>query len=317
MRTIHGPTNTGSLPPELKKRKKMKLNIILGKPAAAMAALALTVAAAHAATLQNGTDGAGELFIGFRTTSNVVSTNIVLDAGDVAALSAFAAGSPAITLGNLGADLVAAYGANWFNRTDLLWAAVAAVGNTPTADPTNTLYGGVAADGIFPLATAPYTRTANGSQGSVATQILSMAASTQGFTAAPTGASSNIAVENTADINSWSSKFPPNTASPFGDFSLPSGQQFDQAFAAGTVASGAEGAIDVYRMFKNGIADGDNGNATSGPGSYQFTLAINSAGVVTANFLPVAVPEPASIATLTSAALLAIGASRRRRAALA
>lgn len=294
----------------------MKMNIILGKPAAAMAALALTVAAAHSATLQNGTTGAGELFIGFRTTGNVVPKNIVLDAGDVAALSAFAAGSPAITLGNLGADLVAAYGANWFNRTDLMWAAVAAVGNTATADPTSTLYGGVAADGIFPLTTAPYTR-AGGSQGTIATQILSMAASTEGFTAAPSGASSNIAVENTADINSWSSKFPPNTASPFGDFTQPPGQQFDQAFGAGTVASGAEGAIDVYRMFRTGNPDGDNGNATTGPGSYQFTLAINATGVVTANFLPVAVPEPASIATLTSAALLAIGAFRRRRAARA
>ena len=57
---------------------------------------------------------------------------------------------------------------------------------------------------------------------------------------------------------------------------------------------------------------------TSGAGSYQVTLAIDSAGAVTGEVLPLAaVPEPASIGALTSVALLGLGALRRNRAARA
>lgn len=298
----------------------MNTKHILTKTTAIAAAVIFCGVAAHAqvATLRNGsTAGEGELFLGFRATTPASAgrtTNIVVDLGSSFALAQLAPGS-VVTLANLGTDL-AVYNdgtlGSWFNRTDLLWSAVSAVGNTIVAgqDPTNTLYGSVSATGLFPLATVGYTRAANGAQGGIATTILSMAAGLAGtgsFTDSPAGSASFIAVENTAGSNSWSSKF---TGTPFGNFSQPPGQVFEQAFSAGTLAgTSAEGALDVYRMFKTGVLDGDLGNATTGPGSYQFTLTINSAGLVQAFVLPV--PEPASIALLFVGGMMFFGIRHR------
>jgi hypothetical protein len=289
----------------------MRKNSILSESVAAAASLAILAAASHAAVLVNGTDGAGELFIGFRATGgDGLTKNVVMDLGSVSDLSALATGS-VVSLGNIGTDLAAQFGSTWYERTDLLWSSVAGVGNTATADPTSTLYGGVASTTAFPLTTAGYSRAGASAQGPVATQILSMASSTGGFTAASAGASSNIGIENTTDSNSWSSKF---GASPFSGFSSPSGQQFEQAFSIGTIATGVEGALDVFRMLRNGQTDSENG-LTGGAGTYQGTLTINSLGDVGFQVEPVAVPEPASAGFLTSAALLGIAVLRRKRGA--
>lgn len=302
----------------------MNKNTILSRPIASALVLAACAASAHAATLVNGTTGAGELFIGFHATGGTgVGKSVVIDAGSVSALSSLATGS-VTSLGSLGTDLVANFGSNWYERNDLVWGAVAGVQNTATADPTNTLYGGVSGTGSWPLSTVGYTRSANGAQSTVAGRILTMASGVTGsFTTAASGASSNIAVEQASDANSWASWMPNGSNAtglgnaPFGGFGSPGGQAFEQSFSSGTLASGFEGALDVFRMFKTGIADGELANATSGPGSYQGTAVIGSDGALSFEVLPVAVPEPASIGTLTSAALLGIGFLRRKRAARA
>lgn len=284
----------------------MKTTNIPSKSIAAATALVLLAGTVHAASLLNGTTGAGELFVGLRASAGQgLAKNVVIDLGSVSALSLLPAGS-VVTLGNIGTDLTAQYGASWWERTDLAWSAVAGVASTATADPTSTLYGGVSANGLFPLSTVGYTRAANNAQLSIANLITSMASGANGFTVAATGATSNIAIENTGDANSWSSKF---GASPFNGFATPSGQVFEQAFTVGAVAPGVEGALDVYRMFKTGTADGDLGGATTGPGSYQLTLEIDQSGVIKGNVLPV--PEPASIGLLMSGGMLFL-ASRRR-----
>ena len=302
----------------------MNKNHILSKTIAAAASVVLCATAAHAATLVNGTTGAGELFIGVHATGGTgVGKSVVIDAGSVSALSLLNTGQTQ-SLGSIGADLAATFGATWYDRTDLLWSAAAGVQNSATADPTNTLYGGVSGTDAFPLSTVGYTRAANGSQSSVAGRILTAASGVSGsFTTAAAGASSNIALETASDANSWASWMPGGTNSsslgnnPFGGFSNPTGQAFEQAFTAGTLASGVEGALDVYRMFKTGVADGDLGNATSGAGSYQFTVAIDNTGALTAENLPTAVPEPASVGMFTSLALFGVGALRRKRGAKA
>ena len=289
----------------------MTKNTILSKTIAAAASLVLCVTAASAATLVNGTNGAGELFIGFRATGGTgATTNIVLDLGSAAGFSALATGST-VSLGNIGSDLATAFGSTWFNRTDVLWSAVS--GNTATDINTNTLYGGRSATGLFPLNTTGYARQANNAQGSVVTGILSAAAGAGGFTTSTTGSLSNVAIEDTtSNVNSWTARAGVSFSS-----SALAASGFEQAFAAGTLASGAEGALDIYRMVKTGTTDPDTA-ATTGLGSYQMTVTVDSSGNLTGEVLPLAaVPEPASLGSLFSAALLGIGALRRKRGAKA
>lgn len=285
-------------------------NTILSKTIAAAASLALCVTAANAASLVNGTTGAGELFVGFRATGGSgATTNVVLDLGSAASFAALATGST-VSLGNIGSDLVAAFGASWYDRTDVLWSSVS--GNSSTDITTNTLYGGRSGTGLFPLNTTGYSRQANTAQGSVVTGILSAAAGAGGFTTSTTGSLSNVAIEDTtSNVNSWTAR----AGAAFSSSALSAGG-FEQAFGTGTVASGAEGALDVYRLVKTGTTDPDTA-ATTGLGSYQITLSIDSTGAVTGAVLPVAVPEPASAGMLTSLALLGIGTMRRKRGAKA
>jgi hypothetical protein len=267
----------------------------------------------HAANLVNGTNGDDELFVGLRATGGQGNTkNVVIDLGSVSGLAALPVGS-VVSLGSIGTDLSFQYGSLWYERTDLLWSAVA--GNSGTDISTNTLYGSVKSStpGQFPLSTVGYTRAAVTAQGTIVTNIQSMAAGNNGFTAAAQGASPNIAIENTSDSNSWSSKF---VASPFGNFSNPTASNFEQAFSVGTLAPGVEGALDIYRMVRGGTPDPDNG-LNSGAGTFQLQLTIDSTGALTGTVLPAAVPEPASIGCLTSLALFAVGTLRRKRAAKA
>ncbi len=299
----------------------MKSTSKLTKSISTAAALALCAAAAQAANLQNGSAaGEGELFIGIHATGGTgVGKSVVIDAGLASTLSLLGPGA-SLSLGSLGTDLVSTFGAGWYDRTDLLWAAVAAVQNTqtvPAVDPTNTLYGSVSGSNTWPLSTVAYTRAANGAQSTVAGRIITMASGISGsFTTAPQGATANIAVEGASDANSWASWMPGGSNAtgvgnaPFGGFGTPSGQAFEQAFAAGTLSGGVEGALDFYRMFKTGQADGDLGGATTGAGSYQFTLTINQSGDITAtNLTPV--PEPASMSLLLAGGLFFLGVRRR------
>ena len=303
----------------------MSKHSILSKTIAATASLAILASAAQAASFVNpASNGAGELFVGVHATGGQGNgKSVVIDLGAVSALSALSAGST-LSLGSIGTDLVAQFGGTWYNRTDLLWSAVAGVQSSipvTSTDPTSTLYGSVSGTGLFPLSTQAYNRGTNSAQNGVAQRIISnMAGNLGGFSASGnTGAASNIAVQSASDANSYASWMPGGTnLSLFGGFGSPLGQQFEQAFTAGTLASGYEGALDVYQMYRSNIAQPDAGNVTgTGAGAYEFTLTIDQSGTIGAAVLPVAVPEPASIGMLTSMALFGVGAMRRKRGAKA
>ena len=277
------------------------------------AALLLCAASSHAATLLNGATGAGELFVGFRASSGTGSgKNVVIDIGSASALAALAPGST-VFLGNVGADLSSSttgFGSNWYDRPEVTWSAVS--GNNGTDIAIRTLYGSVSGTGLFPLSTVGYTRAGSTTQNGIVGNILSMASGNQGFTGAGSGSSPNIALETpvTGD-NSWSNHF---GASPFTGFGSPNGQVFEQGFTAGgPLASGYEGALDVFRMVISGTVDPDNGSNGISPnptgGTYQFTLTINNLGEINANVLPV--PEPAAIGLLMSGSMLFLGFRRR------
>ena len=302
----------------------MKINTILSKSVATAASLVILGTAAQAASFVNpASGGAGELFVGVHATGGQGNgKSVVIDLGAVSALAALSTGS-ILSLGSLGTDLVAQFGSAWYDRTDLLWSAVAGVQSSvpPTStDPTSTLYGGVAGTGLFPLSTSAYNRGTNSAQNGVAQRIISnMAGNIGGFSASGnTGASSSIAVEAASDANSYASWMPGGAnLSLFGGFGSPIGQQFEQSFAAGSLASGYEGALDVYQMYRSGVNQPDTG-LTSGAGAYEFTLNIDNTGAIGASVLPLApVPEPASIGALTSLALVGVGTLRRKRVAKA
>ena len=310
---------------------------ILSKSVSAAAALILCGAYSHAANLvntntgpggDNSTDGAGELFVGFHATGGQGSgVSVVVDLG---AVSPYAAISPGGTLtfvvgatgtSNIGADLVARFGANWFERTDVLWAAASAVRTTApstSTDPTQTLYGGVKVSSYNPSVaptTTGYTRSTNSGQALIATNVAAnMALGTGGFADAgtPVGATgTNVAIEIAGSTQGWHNWMPGGAnvvSTPFSNFSVPTAANFEQAFSIGAIGSGVEGALDVYRMQRTGTTDPDNG-LTSGAGTYQFTLTINSNGQIAGAVLPV--PEPTSIGLLMSGGLFFLG--RRRR----
>jgi hypothetical protein len=292
---------------------------ILSKAITAASVFALA-AATHGANFVNPTsNGIDELFIGVHATGGTgVGNSVLIDVGSAYSLSQLAAGQTQ-GLGSIGTDLVNQFGATWFNRTDLLWSAVAAVQNTTApigTDPTNTLYGSVSGTGSFPLSTVGYTRAANGAQSTVAGRIITMADGASGsFLTATQGATANIALQTSADGSSWASYMPGGSNVSglgnlqFGGFGTPSGQAFEQAFGPGTLTSGYEGALDFYRMFKTGVADGDVGNATNGAGSYQFTITIDGSGNLNAAVL--AVPEPTSICLLMAGGIMFLGSRRR------
>jgi len=297
---------------------------ILSKAISAGAALVLIQATAtHAATFVNtgtGADGAGELFVGIHATGGQGNgISVVIDLGAVSPLAALNAGQT-MALGSVGTDLAAQFGNTWYTRTDLLWSAVSAVQSTvPTTstDPTSTLYGSVASTGAFPLTTTAYNRATNSTQNSVAQKIVSnmanAAAGSGGFAQAPTGATSNIAIESASYTNSYATWMPNGSNAtgvgnvPFGGFGNPAGVSFEQAFGAGT--SNVEGALDIYQMYKTGTAQPDAGNATTGAGAYEFTLEINQSGNIQALALPV--PEPASIGLLMAGGACLLGVRRR------
>jgi len=303
----------------------MKKHHILTKAIASVSLLVLATAA-HAASLINTNpsgDGSGELFIGFHATGGVGNgASVVVDLGAVSTLSNASVGS-SFSLGTFGQDLVNTFGANWYERSDVLWSAAAAVRQTGFSDPQQTVYGSVKVASYDPSltpTTTAYTRNTQSTQGSAATNIGSN--QSNGFVANPTGVTgTNVAIEAAGSTtNNWADWMPGGSQAgaqgPFKYFNSPTNVNFEQAFSAGTIGNGAEGALDVYRMIRTGLADPEN-SQTSGAGTYQFTLAINSAGAVVASVDPVAVPEPASYGALFSAALLGIGAMRRKRVARA
>ncbi len=308
----------------------MKTNTILSKTIAPAVAILLCGAALHAQTatfVNTGTtaDGAGELFVAFHATANQgVGESIVIDLGAVSTYAAVPIGGTlnfsAAPGHNVGSDLSTAFGSTWYNRTDLLWSAVSGVQSTvpsTSTDFTSTLYGSVANptynSGVGPSGTA-WNRSTNGTQNPIAQNIVqNMATGTGGFTSAPQGATSNIAVESSSLGNNYATWMPGGANvsgsgnTPFKGFGATG---FEQTFGSTTLPSGVEGALDVFRMDRSNATDPEASPTTgTGPGSYQFTLTIDVNGNISGAVLPV--PEPASICLLVTGGLLFL-VSRRR-----
>jgi hypothetical protein len=167
----------------------MKIPKLIGAALLALASLAFAPRGATAATTTY-TDG--DLFLGFRATGE--TQNYLVNIGQPGSL---ASGS----IPNVGGQLAATFGANWYNRTDLFFAVIGANSLGGGNDPANTVYS-TRSNSI------PWTRLNDGPASSVATLVSAL-----GFTFADntTSSSSNALLQNVASNNSYASFQPGGT----------------------------------------------------------------------------------------------------------
>ncbi len=198
---------------------------------------------------------------------------------------------------NIGADLTAVFGADWFERTDLKFGIGGVRTNLPdvavNGDPGRTVY--VSYGTLVPGNGASYNLN-NSAVNTASTNIVGMVSgyeTTNGTTPrTPTLTSGGRGtIQGTGDINSWNdyvsfngSSFAVFTAalqSPFGN---------GQGFAY----------LDLQRILGNNQPAGTVNPNPTGQGAYVNTFRIDSLGNITV------IPEPSTVLLLSLAGLLVL-----------
>jgi len=191
------------------------------------------------------------------------------------------------------------YGTNWQTADATLNWAVAGINNNTAVggDPFRTAYLSLAQDGAVAVGTQVTDAAGTwGTLGSTARGTLnSQIGSAEGTFKTATESPTRVAAISNA-VTTWDD----NVTNGFGAGST----------AEGNFATGAAGtALDLYRILNS--TSGASPTGTVGVAAWQGTFAISTAGVVSFNSTPGAVPEPsrALLAALGLGGLLL----RRRR----
>lgn len=260
---------------------------------AVIAALALASSAlfqsADAATVPFPTDG--DLFMGFHSSSS--SNEYLVDIGQFSLFNNQPVGFH-LSLGNYGADLTTALGANWFSDINAQW------GVAGTLDATSQLFASKATS--VPGTAIPWTRQSTASQTNSGSQIDTMVfgdyAGQNATSNNPTGV-----IHSTGGL-SWAS-FNNGANSPSGSFStwVPSieGPQIPGLPGNSITTS----KLDLFRL-------DPNNNGTNLPGQYIGTFSIDAAGDVSYDV----VPEPSTYASLVGGSVLLLALLRFRSRSL-
>jgi len=219
--------------------------------------------------------------------------------------------APIVSITNIGTDLVDAYGASWFDRTDLNWGLIGVrkiSGGAENGDPNRTVYVSMARPSVA-TESSPISGLTGGDVSSVGADVNSVQL-TFAATDIPVyvGANPNGAVVLTSATNSIDEFVPPTTINSF--TSIPG--SIMQSFAAGSYGNfggsigAVEGALDLQRLLRS--TTGASPTGTIGTGSFEGTIVINSSGAISFN----AVPEPSTIGLL-GIGLVALAMRRRSR----
>ncbi len=262
---------------------KLRNTLPLG-PLSALAGITLTLMSAHAAVVAPPANN--DIFLGFRASGNLgASTSYLVDLGQYAQFAGATDNSTiTLSLGNLGADLVATYGSDWNTRSDLYWGIF---GVYNSANPV-----------VFASSAEPTPGTLSNAwpslsviqRSSTASQISSVLSGTNGYQGSLATPNSYAAVlqTNTGNSSSYNKQVATAGTNDFGSTS--SWTSIEGNFGAGTSGT----ALDLYRIASAGVTD---------PG--HFTLS--DAGVVSFT----AIPEPA-VSGLGGAGVFLLLSKRRR-----
>ena len=274
----------------------------------ALAVVALSITSKTHAALTY-TDG--DLILGFRATGGTGgTTNVLFDIGS-AAIFRDATTQLTLSIGNVGADLSAIFGASWNTRIDVDWSVSGTQFSAGNGFTTNRNLIATRAQG-FPIAplgssnSTPWNKATLSTQGGPALKLQQLGGK---FGAGTTGG-----ISGTDQIES--------TNAPGFGLIQPSTQNnsFEEFMAGGAQST----AGSSYAYFNGGV-EGNFGNGTSGaaldlyymvPGSgagtYEGTFTINDNATIT--FTPTGVPEPGT-ATILGLGCAALLTKRRRQVA--
>ena len=251
-----------------------------------MAGLGAATVAAHGATLT--TPAPGTLFLGFRASGGQgSSTSYLVSIGADLTYRNATPGSTRIVsgLGDVGADLVAAYGVNWIDREDLYWGVF---GVRPSVNSVVFASRAQSPVGITSLAWPELGATArNGTAGA----ITSVLESTGGYTGSESTVNSAVATfqANASQSSSYNQQVATPGTTDFG--SLSQWGSIEGAFGGGDSGT----ALDLYRIASTGV-------------TRVGTLTIDSKGSVG---FAAPIPEPLTAAFI-GASGLALTLRRRR-----
>lgn len=183
-------------------------------------------------------------------------------------------------LGNISASLSAAFGSNWFNRTDIHFGAIGNLNFAPNSgigslgavsgDPSRTFY--VSRAATTSGSSLPWTNYNTNALGTAGSTLAGMESVVQTLTAQADGAGIlDQNLNSTAWENGWS-KYNPTAGPAFTIFN----GGIQQTMGSG----GSSARIDIQRILPTNT--GANPSGTVGTGSYETTIIIGNDGSITA-----------------------------------